>query len=244
VRLLPASPRKRRRLAWAAAALLAIAALAAAIVGGGRGESVPPEPESRGKGSLPPAQPSTVKRTPAELEAPLAVAAKFIRTAVERRDVNASWGLVTADLKAGYTRRAWARGDIPIVPFPAGQVRWVLDYSFADSVGFQVALFPRAGTDVRAAVFLLDLKAVKAGNGKRWLVSAFTPTPQQPKGVSGSPLSRGPERLASDSQVLGAAWLLVPLALLGLAILIPLVLGISYWFRVKRAERDFAKGKY
>jgi hypothetical protein len=243
VRILPASPRKRRRLAWGATALLALAALAAAIVGG-RGESAPVEPETRGRGSLPPAQPSTVKRTAAELEAPLAVAAKFIRTAVERRDVDASWGLVTPDLRAGYTRRTWARGDIPIVPFPAGQVRWTLDYSFEDSVGFQVALFPKAGSDVRATVFLLDLEAVKAGKSRRWLVSAFTPTPQQPQGVPGSPLRPQPERLVSDGQVLGAAWLLVPLALLGLAILIPLTLGISYWWRVRRAERDFAKGRY
>ena len=227
---------------WGAAALLAIAALAAAIVGG-RGETAPVEPESRGQGSLPPAQPSPVKRTAAELEAPLAVAAKFIRTAVERRDVDASWALVTPDLRAGYTRRTWARGDIPIVPYPAGQVRWALDYSFADSVGFQVAMFPKAGSHVRAAVFLLDLKAVKAGNNKRWLVSAFTPTPQAPE-VSATPQNARPQRLENDGQVLGAAWLLVPLALLGLAILIPLTLGISYWLRVKRAERDYARGKY
>ena len=124
-----------------------------------------------------------------------------------------------------------------------GQVRWALDYSFADSVGFQVAMFPKAGSHVRAAVFLLDLKAVKAGNNKRWFVSAFTPTPQAPE-VSATPQNARPQRLASDSQVLGAAWLLVPLALLGLAILIPLTLGISYWLRVRRAERDFARGRY
>ena len=244
MRILPASPRKRRRLGWGATGLLVIAALAAAIVGG-RGERVPVEPETRGRGSLPPAQPSPVKRTSAELEAPLAVAAKFIRTAVERRDVDASWGLVTPDLRAGYTRRTWARGDIPIVPYPAGQVRWTLDYSFKDSVGFQVALFPKPGSDVRATVFLLDLEAVRAGNGKRWLVSSFTPTPQEAaQEASGSPLRRQPERLDSDGQVLGAAWLLVPLALLGLAIIIPITLGISYWLRVKRAERDYARGKY
>lgn len=222
--------------------LLAVAALVAAIVGS-RGDPAPPEPESRGIGSLAPTQPSTVKRTAAELEAPLAVAAKFIRTAVERKNVDASWALVTPGLRAGYTRRRWAQGDIPIVPYPADQARWALDYSFENSVGFQVALFPKRGSKVSAAVFLLDLEAVRAGKSRRWLVSAFTPTPQAPRGVS-SPLARPAERLESDGQVLGAAWLLVPLALLGLAILIPITLGVSYWLRVKRAERDFAKGRY
>lgn len=215
----------------------------AALVGS-RGDPVPPEPETRGIGSLAPKQPSTVKRTAAELEAPLAVAATFIRTAVERRNVDASWVLVTPDLRAGYTRRSWAQGDIPIVPYPANSVRWALDYSFENSVGFQVALFPKPGSDVPATVFLLDLKAVPAGKSKRWLVSGFTPTQSQAGGASSSSEAAAQPPRTSDNQVLGAAWLLVPLALLGLAVLIPLTLGISYWWRVKRAERDFAKGRY
>jgi hypothetical protein len=231
-------------LAFSAAGLLALAALVAALVGS-RGGSTPVEPETRGPGSLPPAQPSTVKRTRAELEAPLAVAARFIHTAVERRNIEASWALVTPDLRAGYTRQAWAKGDIPIVPFPADEVRWALDYSFPDSVGFQVALFPKKGSDVPATVFLLDLKEVRNGNRKRWLVSGFTPTPSQAAadsaGTEALPTSRPP---TSHGPVLGAGWLLIPLALLGLAVLIPVGLGISYWLKVRRAERDFARGKY
>lgn len=243
MRQLLTSPRRRRRLGWSAVGLVAVGALVAVIVGG-RGGSNPVEPEARGPGSLPPAQPSTVKRTRAELEAPLAVAAKFIHTAVERRNVDDSWTLVTPDLRAGYSRRAWAKGDIPIVPFPAGEVRWALDYSFADSVGFQVALFPKKGSGVPATVFLLDLKEVRSGKEKRWLVSGFTPTPSQASDTEGTETLATSRPATSHGAVLGAGWLLIPLALLGLAVLIPVGLGISYWLKVRRAERDFAKGKY
>jgi hypothetical protein len=39
---------------------------------------------------------------------------------------------------------------------------------------------------------------------------------------------------------LSAAWLLVPLGILGLVLLFPLVLGIGYAIRLRRARREFA----
>ena len=51
--------------------------------------------------------------------AALAVASRFIDTAVARKNVDRSWGLVTPTLRAGYTRKQWDTANLPgIPPFP------------------------------------------------------------------------------------------------------------------------------
>ena len=124
--------------------------------------------------------------------------------------------------------------------------RWQLDYSYADQIGLKVTIFPRQGSAVRPTVFNLDLRASDAAGKRRWLVSAFTPVRE----VSALPGSQ-PEASPSNSPRsergseahLSAVWLLVPLGVLGLALLIPVGLGIAYWLRVRRAERDWARGR-
>ena len=243
MRRLLASPRRRRRLAWALVPVVA----AAVVVGVALRFPGPEAPRETagGPGWVPPKQPVPVRRTKRALVEPLSVAAKFISTAVSRRHVADSWDLVAPSMREGYTRAEWAKGEIPVIPYPVDVAKWRLDYSFANSVSFKVALFPPKGRDVRAAVFNVDLRAFGSGDSRRWLVESFTPGPFEGAGTTGGPpTALGLPDLAPtvEKRRLGAAWLLFPVALLSLAVLVPLAFGILHWRRGRQAERAFAAG--
>lgn len=239
------SPRLRRRLIWGAGLLLVAGSVATLVVQSRSSEPEASESAVRAPGWQPAQPPAAVARSLAELREPLAVAARFVSTAVARKNVGSSWELVTPELREGYTRARWSKGDIPIVPFPVRSARWDLDYSFADEVGLRVAIYPLSGSKQQVTVFNLDLKALGHSGERHWLVSGFTPIGIIKTSAENRPrTSLAEQRRAerSGSSRLSAAWLLVPLGILGLAILIPVVLGVSYWLRSRRAEREWARG--
>ena len=180
MRLYPASPRRRRRLAWLGAVAAAAGAVVLLIFLFPSPERVKTEPLQPGgwvpcaRAGGPPSQDATNHA--------LAVAADFVRTAVARRNVGSSWDLVTPKFRSGFTRDTWAKGDIPVVPFPVDATKWRLEYSFEDELGFEVALFPPRQSDVRATVFDVGMLAVGSGNDRHWLVDYFSPGP-----VGGAP---------------------------------------------------------
>ncbi|HET7857061.1 MAG TPA: hypothetical protein VFL41_11450 [Gaiellaceae bacterium] len=95
------------------------------------------------------------------------VAGKFLVTAVARKNTAASWELLdpTFPGKEGYTKATWAKGDIPVIPFPAAQAdaRFNVTYSTPKALTVEVALVPTKG---EPAVFELGLRK----RGTRWLV--------------------------------------------------------------------------
>jgi hypothetical protein len=237
----------RRRLGWlsGAAVFAGCIALLVILLPGGTREAAPEGP--RGIGYEPPQPEATVRRTNRALVGPLNVAAKFIQTAVVRKQVGQSWNLVapTYPGKAEFTRKEWAKGDIPVVPFPVDHAKWDLDYSYKESVGLAVALFPPRGSKVRATVFNIDMRLFGKGKNRRWLVEYFGPA------GTGAITAGGGSRTATGlpdlnpvgkpgTQRLDKKWILVPIGVLGLALFVPLVLGISYVIRSRRAEREFA----
>jgi hypothetical protein len=240
------SPRLRRRLIWGAGLLLVVSAVSALVVTGRSSDPEVVESAIRAPGWEPAQPPASLKRSAAQLEEPLAVAARFLSTAVARKNVGSSWELVTPELRQGYTRARWSKGDIPVVPFPVRSARWDLDYSYSNEVGLRVAVFPLPGSKMRATVFNLDLRALGPSGKRRWLVSGFTPVGVTGAAVAGSaPKSSLGDARRSERRGearLSAAWLFVPLGILGLALLIPVALGVSYWVRSKQAEREWARG--
>ena len=227
--------------------MLGSALVVAAIAGVAIKYPGPNAPVSRssGPGWSAPEQPKRVPLTARNRREGLTTAARFIQSAVARKDVGDSWDLIVPSMKAGYTRASWARGDIPVVPYPVGGARWQLDYSFRNRMGLKVALFPKRGADVRATVFTLDLRAVGKGAKRRWLVESFMPAPvaglggrsEAPTTALGLP-NLGERRGESR---LGSGWLLFPLGLLSLVLLVPLALGVAHWYRGARANRAYAR---
>ena len=106
--------------------------------------------------------PIPVKMAAAERRQVIATAARFVETAVKRDHAERAYELVGPNLRNGTTLAHWRDGDIPVVPYPVDDARWKFDYSYADEIGLQVAVFPEAGETVRPMVFNMSLRAVGA----------------------------------------------------------------------------------
>jgi hypothetical protein len=237
----------RRRLGWVGAGLTVAGCIGLLIVLLPGRSAEAQEEGPRAAGYEPPQPQLQVPRTASSLQAPLDTAAKFVRTAVARKSVGESWELVAPTYvgKEEFTKRSWARGDIPVQPFPVDRAKWDLDYSYRNEVGLLVALFPPRGSKVRATVFNIDLRAFGKGKQRRWLVEYFGPAGTSTIATGGGARTAtglpdlDPTGRPGTSR-LDRKWMIVPFSVLGLALLVPIVLGVSYAIRSRRAEREFA----
>jgi hypothetical protein len=111
--------------------------------------------------------------TPADRQAISATIDTFVNHAVKRQDVSASYDVVAPELKAGMTRKEWAKGDIPAYPYPARGTShgWTILYVTRDEVAVNLILRPKPGVRMRGILFNLYLRPV---HGK-WLVDSFMP---------------------------------------------------------------------
>ena len=99
-----------------------------------------------------------------------AVATKFILTAVAGRDTAASWNLLDRSFpgKSEFTKETWARGAIPVTPFPAKRsgIHLAVRNVRSKSVLLEVLLTTKKR---RPAFFELGLRDTERGK-RRWLV--------------------------------------------------------------------------
>src|SRR3954466_10093621 len=68
---------------------------------------------------------------------------RFVNSAVKRHDVAASWNLVTPEMRAGVSRSAWNKGNLPVTPYPAGGTSfhdWTTDFASATEVDFELMI--------------------------------------------------------------------------------------------------------
>jgi len=230
-----ASPRFRRRLAWASL-FVGLAATAAALViafpnTGKRHEVFDSAPVQVFK------EPKHVAAGPRRRAEALIATMAFVKTAVLRHNVDASWDLATADFRAGYTRKQWDTGDIPVVPFPAaGLGAWQVDWSYENDMGFDILLVPKKGSNLGAKSFMVELK--RSGPRERWRVASWVPhgVSVEQDVANASKGQRQPEVASS----LGGKWILLPVILIALVFLVPLALFAGRgWLRQHRAERAY-----
>jgi hypothetical protein len=200
-------------------------------------------------------EPKTVRLTNADRQTALRTALRFVNTAVARRNVDDSYALVTPELRQGMSKSEWANGEIPVVPFPATEVRVRIDYSYANELGLKMLLMPPSTSELVPATFNLDMRGSGPEDRKRWLVSAWTPSstaapqtdiaPTSGQGSSGASASGlpnlGDQQPEGLNAPLGAAWIIVPLGILGLVLLVPIGLGIRSWLENRRALREYEK---
>lgn len=260
------SPRWRRRLAPP----LIIVALAAPLIyvgihfssAGDKGAATGPEVNEPGY-----TQPKPARFTKAKQREVSKVLREFILTAVDRRDVGRSWDISAPSLREGFTRKQWSKGDLPVVPYPAankGLGRWsFIQYSYSDTIGLEVFLFPKPGSGWSAMT--ADVELVKGHDGKwrvdYWMPKKFhgppalakaKPTPKhKPKAAKAkagathraagkrraAPPATGPIGTPKPSRV----WWILPIALLSLIVLVPLGILLGSWYRNRRAEREYLR---
>jgi hypothetical protein len=239
------SPRRRRRLARAGLATLVVAAAVTSGLVFRGGKSL----EYTGPRATGPAQ--TVE---ADVAAPftdalrkevLPIASRFVATAVERKHLDEAWTLVHPDLRQDYTLERWRTGEIPVVPFPVAGAKWDLQYSFRDTIGLYVLLYPRAGQKLIPTTFMLELKNVGEGAHHKWLVSSWVPTPGAAEAaIASRPAS---QKLALTEGSFGQGrlnplWLIVPIAgTFGLVLATLAFFVARSWQRNRRAMRAYAR---
>ena len=189
----------------------------------------------------------------------------FIRSAVAREDEAKSWDLAAPSLKAGFTRRQWNRGDMPVVPYPAanrGLGTWsYVEYSYADTVGLEVFLFPKPRSGY--AALTADIELVKAKDG-RWLVDYWMPKRfHGPPALAASAKKPGKAKRAGAKTIGKRAgtkhrvrtaepfvppqgrakgiWWAVPIGLLSLIFLTPILIALFFWYQNRRAQREYLR---
>jgi len=216
-------------------------------------------------------EPKHVPFTAEKRRAVSAVLARFISGAVSKHDLAGTWDLAGPDLRQGITRKDWLKGQIPIVPFAAskrGQGKWSLvNYSYANKVGLELLLFPEQRTGQLATV---ETDVVRGKDG-RWRVNYWMITKLHGPGSaaaadSASAMSEGPpnvhklpgnKKKASRREAAGeaapdpnggvahldATWLLVPGAIVVLALLALLGLAFKAWVRNRRAAAAYSRAR-
>jgi hypothetical protein len=156
----------------------------------------------------------------------------FVSTAVRRHDVAKSYDLVTSQLRGGMTRAQWAKGDIPVYPYPARGTSWhgwVLDFALKNEVAFELVLEPKRGHKVDPISFSASVKRI----GGRWLVDSFYPAAifvsSQHRVIGPRDFAAPTLRSDAGKSRLGAVWVLVPFGFGSLALLALLVFfGVGF----------------
>jgi hypothetical protein len=167
-------PGWQKALPWVVAVLIVGGAIAAGIIWSNTGKStatpltnLPAQDVSK--------VPPTVKLQPGATK----VARRFIQTAVARKNLPEAYTLVTDEIKQGQSLKSWNTGNIAVVPYPVDAVKYApmkIDFSYPKEAQIEVALLPKAGSKMRAQLFIMDL--VKR-DGK-WLVNSWVPRSSPP----------------------------------------------------------------
>lgn len=188
--------------------------------------------------------------TPAARRAIDATLDRFVFDAVERHDPGAAWELAGPGLHAGFTRADWAAGRLPVYSFQARDrslAGWVPTSATPREVGFDLLLQPPRGAKMGAIAFTVTMRLIRG----RWLVdywvpvAFFSPPGARPQIVGPGDIAAPSGRADSSGShgALGTIWLLVPVAVLSLAAVIPLVFFVVGW-RSRRRRAGVMPGRF
>ena len=217
-----------RRIAFVVAVALAVAGWAASTAGA----------EAR----LSPADRAAIDRT-------LDV---FVPAAIGRRHSERAWGLATAAMRRGGDRASWARGFMPVTPFPVIGTSfhgWTVDRATDGRVEIVLLLHLKKGGPLGAVSFDIAMRKVRG----HWLVDSAVPAAtfaapgseskilaQPDFGPSGGPAYS--KTSFSRTGRVSAKWvLIIPGILLGLIVLTPIVVIGAHRLgdrRVRRGRRE------
>src|SRR6188472_1811281 len=162
----------------------------------------------------------------------------FVRTAVRRHNLEASWPLIHPNLKQGMSKKEWLTGDIPVVPFPAkGIIAWDLDWSYPGDVAADVVLQPVPKSGLYRKTFTIEFKRVGSPSEDRWLVYSWVPSGVSQALVDDEHAAGVAAALehVRGHQGLSPAWILVPLGVILTVFMLPLVVFLIERRRSRRA---------
>ena len=184
------------------------------------------------------AGPAGATRLPiAEREAINRTLDRFVDSAVKRHDVAASWNLVTPEMRAGVSRSAWDKGNLPVIPYSAGGTTfhdWTIDSASATEVDFELMI-----PSEKSKSDSIQFNGTMRKQHGRWLVDSFNPSATFGGGavVSGSDYAPPPGGGGTGEATLGSVWIVIPTALIGAGILFLIGWFLFGWVR-GRSRRE------
>jgi hypothetical protein len=119
-------------------------------------------------------------------QASIRVGREFLLTAVQRKNLDWAYDNVHVDLKGRMSRKAWDRGNIPVIPYDARNAEttaFIPQFSLQREVEFEVFLVPKSHSiyaGARPLRFYIALRREHDRPNGRWLVSYFEPHWQPP----------------------------------------------------------------
>jgi hypothetical protein len=232
----------RRRLVWLGSSLLLVLGLVVAAILLPKDHGVHYQLNPTGT-QLPQgyrAPPKEVHVTAVERRAVNETLLAFIRTGVTRADSAAAWPLTTPEMRSGISRRDWNRGELPVQPFPASipsVPEWNIITSYPGDLTVDLLLQPRPGAKVGPIAFAVELKRRQG----RWLLdSMVTEQAFGASAPSAKPLPPGFKGHEPKAR-LSPFYIIVPGALLGLALIVPMLIALSQFSRTRRIERRYRR---
>jgi len=184
---------------------------------------------------------SARRLAPSDRKAINATLDTLVNHAVKRKDVGASYDVVTPVLRGGMSREEWSRGAIPIYPYPAAGTRfhhWTIRYYNSEEIGIELLLNPQRGSELGQFVFHVYLKP---RNG-RWLVDSFMPAatftpigePAKVQAQADFMASSGESTRPIGAGRIGAIFAYVPFAVIGLILVVLVAWGVGANLRFRR----------
>jgi hypothetical protein len=252
MRVVPSSPRLRRRLIRLGAVLAVVAAVAfiAVLVPDRTSHTAPPK-------NAPPAQ--LVKQSkyvsPANRRAIDRTLDQFIPAALSRSAPQTAWRLAGPDLRSGTTLREWLHGTSPVPYYPArGRTfhNWTTIDAGPTYVDFNILVHPRRDTKKGSYVF----SGTMIKRDGRWLVNGLytiaifaAPTKSGRHEVGPADFAAGPAQNSNQApppqttggNKLGKAWLLAAGGVILLVLLFPVGFGIASVLKTRRSRRLYAQ---
>jgi hypothetical protein len=170
----------------------------------------------------------------------------FVPAAIARRHSGRAWPLATAAMRLGGDRASWARGVMPVTPFPVIGTRfhgWTVDRVTRGGADLVLLVHLKKGAPLGAVSFDIAMRKV----GGRWLVDSAVPAATFAPPGSDSKVLAQPDFAPQAGQAfsktgrISEKWvLIIPGILLGLIVLTPIVvIGVHrLGDRRVRRERD------
>ena len=255
MRVVPSSPRARRRFFRLGIVLLVTGAIAAALAlvhGGKTPNAAPPK-------NAPHAQ--LIKQSKyvsaADRRGIDKTLDRFIPAALDQSSPATAWRLAGPDLTGGTTLKQWRHGTTPIPYYPArGKTfhDWTVIDSSPGSVDFSLLVHPRHGTQTSAWVFQGQM--IKRHG--RWLVNglytaAIMARPDKhgrhevgPADYAAGGAAQGGQGGApppGGSARLGKTWLIALVAGLALVLLFPIGFGVVSAVKSRRSRMRYVRSE-
>lgn len=255
MRVVPSSPRARRRSLRLGIVLLVVGGIAAtlALVHGGRTPNAAP-PKNAPHAQL-------VKQSkyvsPADRRGIDRTLDRFIPAALDRSSPATAWRLSGPDLTGGTTLNQWRHGTSPIPYYPArGKTfhDWNVVDASPNSVDFSLLVHPRHGSQTSSWVFAGEM--IKRHG--RWLVNGLYTTaimvrpdkhgrheigPDDFAAGAASQAGQGGAPPPDNSARLGKTWLIAIVAAIALALLFPIGYGVVSAVRSRRSRMRYVRSE-